>query len=219
MELDQLKNAWNKYTSTDADKHRVGEDEVRRMLKGRTKGLIARIDRNVRTGFAVMVALVLFFLIDDFYLTPTFGDGVEVPLWIYLIDALNTFFLLGTFLYFWAQYRNVKKHYSQSHDMRAVLTSSIQLLTTFRRLFYSALSVLLLVIVVSALAGFFANPDLRSEEMLAERNQTLVFGSLAILLGIVGLIFIVFHWGFRKLYGRYILQLEETLAELDEIDE
>ena len=165
------------------------------MLKGRTKGLIARIDRNVRTGFGVVVALVLFFLVDDFYLTPTFGDGVEVPFWIYLIDALNTFFLLGTFLYFWAQYRSVKKHYSQNNDMRAVLTSSVQLLGTFRRLFYSALSVLLLVIVVSALAGFFANPDLRSEEMLAERNQTLVFGSLAILLAIVALIFIVFSLG------------------------
>jgi len=217
MELDQLKNAWNKYTNTDADKHRLDEAEVRRMLKRRTKNLIDRIDRNVRIGFVAVIALVLFFVIDDFYLTPTFGDGVEVPFWIYLIDAFNTFFLVGTFLYFWQQYRNVKQHYSQSNDMRGVLSSSIQILTTFRRLFYAALSVLLLVIVVSALAGFFANPDLRSEEMLAERNYTLVFGSLAVLLAIVGVIFVIFHWGFCRLYGRYITQLKETLAELDEI--
>ena len=148
MELDQLKNAWNKFSDTQASRHRVDETELRRMLKRRTNGLIDRIDRNVRIGFSVIVAIVLFFLIDDFYLTPTFADGAQVPAWIYLIDALNTIILVGTFGFFWNQYRGVKKHYSQSNDMHQVLTDSIQALMKFRRLFYGALTVFLLVIVI-----------------------------------------------------------------------
>jgi len=218
MELDQLKSAWNSYTSSDADKHRIDETELRRMLKRRTNGLMDRIDRNVRGGFVVILALVLFFVVDDFYLTPSMEEKVEVPLWVYLMDALNTLFLFGTFLYFWLQYRNVKANYSQNSDMKRVLSSSIQLLTTYRRLFYWALCGFLLVIAISSMAGFFANPNVHSEEFLAERNHLVVFGSFAVLLGVLGLIFVVFHWGFRRLYGRYIKQLKETLTELDEIE-
>ncbi|PTN08366.1 hypothetical protein [Mangrovibacterium marinum] len=217
MELDQLKNAWNKFSDKQASRHRLDETELRRMLKRRTNGLIDRIDRNVRIGFAVIVALVLFFLIDDFYLTPTFADGATVPAWIYLIDSINTIILVGTFGFFWNQYKEAKKHYSQSNDMRQVLSDSIQALMKFRRLFYGALSVFLLVIVISALAGFFGNPDVQLETIWAERNHAVLFTGLALLVAIVALIFLVFHWGFRRLYGRYIKQLKNTLAELDEI--
>lgn len=218
MELDQLKNAWNKYSDKQASRHRVDETELRRMLKRRTNGFIERIDRNVRIGFAVIVALVLFFLIDDFYLTPTFAEGAQVPTWIYLIDALNTIMLVGTFGYFWTQYRGVKKQYSQSNDMRQVLSDSIQALMKFRRLFYGALTVFLFVIVISAVAGFFGNPDVQTEAMWAERNHSVLLASFGILLAIVSVIFLIFHWGFRRLYGRYIKQLKNTLAELDEIE-
>jgi hypothetical protein len=218
MELDQLKNAWNKFSDTQASRHRVDETELRRMLKRRTNGLIDRIDRNVRIGFSVILAFVLFFFIDDFYLTPTFAQDARVPGWIYVIDALNTIILGGTFGYFWAQYKGVKKYYSQSNDMHQVLTDSIRALVTFRRLFYGALTMFLLVIVISAVAGFFGNPDVQSEAMWAERNQLVLLSSLAILLAIVTGIFLVFHWGFRRLYGRYIRQLKNTLGELDEIE-
>jgi heme/copper-type cytochrome/quinol oxidase subunit 2 len=76
----------------------------------------------------------------------------------------------------------------------------------------------LLVIVISAVAGLFGNPDVQSEAMWAERNQLVLLSSLAILLAIVTGIFLVFHWGFRRLYGRYIRQLKNTLGELDEIE-
>lgn len=218
MELDQLKNAWNKFSDKQASRHRVDETELRRMLKRRTNGLIDRIDRNVWIGFTVIVALVLFFMIDDFYLTPKFAEGTQVPAWIYLIDALNTIILVGTFGYFWNQYKGVKNHYSQSNDMRRVLADSIQALMTFRRLFYGALTVFLFVIVISAVAGFFGNPDVKAETMLAERNQVVLLTSLGILLVIIAVIFLVFHWGFCRLYGRYIKQLKATLSELDEIE-
>jgi hypothetical protein len=41
---------------------------------------------------------------------------------------------------------------------------------------------------------------------------------MVILLASVSGLFILFRWGFRKLYGNYISKLKETLQELDEIE-
>lgn len=218
MELNDLKHAWNKFSESEADRRRVDENELQRMLNRRTSSLMDRIDRNVRIGFVVVCALVLFSVVDNIFLTPNMAEETEVPAWIYLIDALNNLFLLGTFLYFWFQYRTLKKDYSNTNDMRQVLTSSVKLLNTYRKLFYWSLTVFLFAIAVSSIAGFFANPNLESEVYFEERNQSMVFLSFALLIGILLLIFVVFHWGFRRLYGRYIKQLDATLAELDEIE-
>lgn len=218
MELNDLKHTWSKFSESEADKRRIDENELQRMLKRRTSTLMDRIDRNVRIGFIVVMALVLFFVVDNFFLTPTMAEGAEIPGWIYVFDTLNTLFLLGTFLYFWLQYRNVKKDYSNTHDMSQVLRSSVKLLTSYRKLFYWSLAVFLFAIAVSSIAGFFANPNLKSEVYFEEQNQNTVFLSFSLLIGILILIFSLFRWGFRRLYGRYINQLRETLAELDEME-
>ena len=225
MELNQLKNAWSRYSSTDADKHRLDETELHRMLKRRTNGLIDRIDRNVRIGFAAVFALVLFFMADDFFITPNFAEGALIPTWIYAIDALNTLFFLGTFLYFGLQYRGVKKQYSQSSDMRRVLGAAIQLLNTYRRLFYWALCVLLIVISVTFVTGLLFGFQVAATRLgveIDDLNTTqmihILLQGLGVLLASVAMLFFLFRWGFRRLYGRYIKQLEGTLAELDEIE-
>ncbi len=215
MELNQLKNAWNKFSDSEAKKHRIDEAELRRMLKRKANGQMERLDRNVWIGFASVIILVIFFVADDFLITPNLSDGIQVPAWIIAIDIINVTFLLGTFLYFWKQYRNTKRTLSRDKELPLVLRTTIQLLYTYRRLFYGALIVFLLVVIVSALTGFLSN--IRSEQVMAEKNQLVVFGSLALLLAIVSVIFLAFHWAFRRLYGRYIKQLECTLAELDEL--
>lgn len=215
MELNQLKNAWNKYSDSEAKKHRLDEDALRRMLKRKADGQMARLDRNVWIGFASIIVLVVFFIADDFVITPSLSDGIQVPGWIIAIDLVNVTFLLLTFIYFWKQYRNTRKNYSSDKELPMVLQSTIQLLHTYRRLFYSAVIVFLLVIIVSAVTGFLAN--LQSEQVMAEKNHWVVFSGLGMLLAIVGVIYLLFHWAFRRLYGKYIKQLESTLAELSEL--
>jgi len=225
MELDQLKDAWNKYSDSQTSRHRLDETELHRLLKRRTKGLMDRIDRNVRVGFVIVFALVLFFVLDEFVLTPSFAEGAVVPAWLFVIDALNAIFLLGTFIFFWAQYRSVKKYYSQSSDMRRALRSTIDLLSTYRRLFYWALIVLLVVISVSFLTGLVSGFEMAASrqgvniEDLNRKQMIGIFaGGIVILLSAVTVLFFLFRWGFRRLFGRYIQQLEDTLAELDEIE-
>ncbi|MFV0377674.1 MAG: hypothetical protein ACK5JD_13260, partial [Mangrovibacterium sp.] len=218
MELNDLKQTWNKFSESEADKRRIDENELQRMLKRKTGNLMDRIDRNVRIGFAVVCALVLFSLADTLFLTPNMARETEVPAWIYLIDALNNLFLLGTFVYFWLQYRSVKNNYSNTRDMGQVLRSSVKLLTSYRKLFYWSLVVFLFAIAASSVAGFFANPNFDSAVYFEEQNQNTVVLSFALLIAILLLVFSLFRWGFGRLYGRYIKQLNETLSELDEIE-
>ncbi|MCW0483621.1 hypothetical protein [Gaoshiqia sediminis] len=224
MELKDLKSAWSKYASTEASRHRLNEADLHDLLKKRTKGLIERIDRNIKIGFAFLLLLTLFFVTDDFVLTPLLSDGLKVPGWILLIDGLNTLFILGTFAYFSLSYYAVKRNYSQGNDLRQVLKSIIHILNTYRKLFYLALGILLLVFSVGFITGMFFGVEIAAHRQgvavedlnQAQMTRQMVFG-LLILLSIITGLFFLFRMGFRKLYGKYILQLEETLNELEEM--
>ena len=224
MELNDLKSAWSKYASTDANKHRLNEADLHDMMKKRTKGLIERIDRNIKIGFAFLMVLIIFFVVDDFVLTPSLSKGLKVPGWILWIDGLNTLFTLGTFVYFSLKYYAIKRTYSQSNNLRQVLQSIIRILHSYRKLFYMALAILLLVLSVGFITGMFIGV-----EMAAQRNggtiesldqaqlvRQMITG-LLMLFALVTVLFFLFRMGFRKLFGNYISKLESTLKELEEI--
>ena len=226
MELNELKTAWNKFSSKDANKHQLGEEAILNMLKKRTKNLIERIDRNIKIGFGVLILLSLFFIFDDFFLTPSLAKGIEIPFWILVIDGINTVFILGTFIYFSLSYQSVKKTYSYNNDLRNVLQSIIKILYTYQRLFYVALAILLLVLSVNFVTGLFGGVEMKADELGANMFDlgsspqmigTIILGMMILLAFISGLFFL-FHWGFRKLYGNYISELKETLQELDEME-
>ena len=140
------------------------------------------------------------------------------------IDGLNTLFILGTFVYFSLKYYTIKRTYSQSNNLRQVLQSIIRILHSYRKLFYMALAILLLVLSVGFITGMFIGV-----EMAAQRNggtienldqaqlvRQMITG-LLMLFALVTVLFFLFRMGFRKLFGNYISKLESTLKELEEI--
>jgi len=224
MKLKDLRSAWSQYSSTDASRHLLDEADLTGMLKKRTLSLIERIDRNIKIGFVIFPALSLFFILDDFVLSPSISGGDQVPGWIVLIDGLSTLFVLGTFIYFSLSYSAVKKNFSQSNDLKHVLKSIIRILETYRTLFYWALGILLLVLGIAFVTGLFSGVetaasrygvaigDLDREQMIEQMTE-----GMLILIAMIGVLFFFFRWGFRKLYGNYISKLEDTLGELEEI--
>ena len=227
MELKDLKSAWNKFSSDDASRHQLGEEAIYEMLKKRTLNLIERMERNIKIGLGVLILLTLLFVLDDFFLTPSLAENYELPpLWIQLIEGVGIFLIFGSFIYFWLSYRSATKNYSQSNDLTKVLQSIIRILDVYRKLFYLAFGILLLVLSISFITGMFMGVELKADELGANIEfvsssptmiRTLILGGVILLSTIAGL-FIVFRWGFRKLYGNYILKLKETLKELDEIE-
>jgi hypothetical protein len=79
---------------------------------------------------------------------------------------------------------------------------------------------------VSFVTGLYSGVDLKAHELgttLAdvgsspEMIKRIVLG-IVILLVFIAALFVLFSWGFRKLYGNYIFKLKETLKELNEIE-
>jgi succinate dehydrogenase hydrophobic anchor subunit len=227
MELKDLKTAWSKFSSDDASKHQLGEEAIYDLLNKRTKNLIERIDRNIKIGFGVLVLLSLMFVLDAFFFTPRLAASYETaPGWIQWMEGLGILFIAGSFVYFWLGYRSATKDYSQSNDLKKVLRAIIRMLFVYRKLFYLALGILLLVMSVSFVTGLYSGVDLKAHELgttLAdvgsspEMIKRIVLG-IVILLVFIAALFVLFSWGFRKLYGNYIFKLKETLKELNEIE-
>ncbi len=227
MELKDLKSAWNKFSSDDAYKHQLGEEAIYDLLNKRTMNLIERIDRNIKIGFGVLVLLSLMFVLDAFFLTPRLAAGYEpTPGWIQWMEGLGILFIAGSFVYFWLGYRAATNDYSQSNDLKKVLRAIVRMLYVYRKLFYLALGILLLIMSISFVTGLYSGVDLKAHELGAtlidvssspEMIRTIVLGIVIFLLFITAL-FALFSWGFRKLYGNYISKLKETLNELNEIE-
>ena len=227
MELKDLKSAWNKFSSDDANKHQLGEEAIYDLLNKRTRNLIERIDYNIKIGFAVLILLSLVFVLDAFFFTPQLESGYEsVPGWIHWMEGLGIFCILGSFAYFLTGYRAATKDYSQSNDLEKVLQAIIRILYVYRKLFYLALGILLLIMSISFVTGLYSGVDLKAHELGAsltdvssspEMIRTIVLG-IVIFMVFIAALFALFRWGFRKLYGNYIFKLKETLNELNEIE-
>lgn len=226
MKLQDLKSAWTQYSSTDASRHQLKASDLQNMLRKRTMGLIGRIDRNIRVGFVIFTALSLFFILDDFVISPMLAGGTDIPGWIILINGFSVLVIVASFIYFSISYDRAKRDYSQSNNLKDVLRSMIHIIRTYRRLFYWALGILLLVNCINFFTGLLtgieavasryrvAIEDLDHSQLLQKTAAGMV-----ILVILIVLLFFFFRWGFRKLYGRYLTQLEETLNELEEGEE
>ena len=223
MKLQDLKSAWNQYSSTDASRHRLNETDLQNMLRKRTQGLIERINRNIRIGLISFMLLSLLFILDDFVISPLLAGGTDIPFWIILINGLSILIIVGSFIYFSTCYSRAKKDYSQSNDLKYVIQSIIHILNTYRRLFYWAVGILLLVNCINFFTGLFTGIEVaasRYRVAVGDLDHTQLIRKMAIgmfiLIVLIAILFFFFRWGFRKLYGRYIKQLEETLKELEE---
>ncbi|HAQ18741.1 MAG TPA: hypothetical protein DCR40_05820 [Prolixibacteraceae bacterium] len=79
-------------------------------------------------------------------------------------------------------------------------------------------------IIISFTAGIYEGVKFKAEAApdgiinLSFGKIMLIIGvGLAILIPLISLIFFLLHRGFSNLYGRYLVKLNETIQELDEI--
>jgi hypothetical protein len=227
MDIKDLKKAWNRYSSI--EKRELDEEEIREVLRGRTRSMIEKIERNIRIGFVIIFILILFFLVDDFLITPVLVDeiseGIKVPEWVFVLDVFTNLLIVFTFIFFVIRYYKVKRECDISGALSPALKKIIHTLNIYRQMFYLAI----MVLVVSTATGFIAGMyqgviyNARTHGISLQEMST---GSLilTLLLGLAGLLiltgglYLLFRWGFRRLYGNYLIQLKETLQELNEIE-
>jgi hypothetical protein len=86
-----------------------------------------------------------------------------------------------------------------------------------------AVIILLINISVSFVAGIYEGVKFKAGAisggiitLTTSKILLLIAVSLAILIPMIVLTYLLLHWGFNRLYGRYLIKLNETLTELDE---
>ncbi len=225
MELKDLKKTWEQLSS----RKELDEDQIREMLRHRTSNLIDRIDRNVRIGFVVLFVLIVLFILDDFVFAPMLlkevSADIVIPGWLMFTSIFANTLIITTFIYFVIQYYRVKKSCDISCNLKETLVKIIGTLRIYKRLFYLALIILTISLILQFISGLFTGMHegleqkgvLLADVPLGKWFLVAVIG-LIVLIITVGGIYLLMRWGFRRLYGNYISKLKQNLSELNEID-
>ncbi len=224
MNLKDLKSAWDAYSSLEVDKHRLGKENIQEMLKNQTKSLVDRIDRNIRIGMGVLLLFIAYVLFDDLYLSKLLiPDSIKYPGWMIPFDVLSNTLIITTYLFFVIRYLKIKKSYSIDLQLKDLLIGIQETLKTYRRLFYLAVVILMINIIVSFTAGVYQGLKFKAEtvsggviNLTANKILLLIGISLLIIVPTITFSFLFLRWGFNKLYGNYVQSLDDTLNELDE---
>lgn len=226
MDLKDLKKTWDRL---DTGKE-LDENQIREMLRKKTGNLIERIDRNIRIGFVILFVLILVFALDDFLLSPKMikgvGDDFAIPQWLLFLGVFSNTLIITTFIYFVIKYYRVRRSCDIVCDLKETLIKIIDTLKIYKRLFYLALITLLIAMGSGFVTGLYKGlqagmqeQGLLFSEVPSNKLFLVISVGLGILILIVGGIFLLLRWGFRRLYGNYINKLKLTLNELQEIDE
>lgn len=225
MDLKDLKSAWSNYSSREASRHELDEPAIREMLKTRTINIVDKVERNIKINFAILFFILLLLIFGRFFISVSIPEGFEKPMWLVLLDWLNIFFLAGTFIYFIACYYSIRKRYSEIGDLRTSLKRIIKTLNTYQILFNLALFVLLAVAIVEFISGMYDGAAISahrhggsSASLDTHQLFWAIIKGVGALFVIVAIVFFSFRWGFKRLYGKYLVKLKATLRELDEIE-
>jgi len=224
MDLKDLKSAWNTYSSQEVNKHRLGKETIDDLLKNRTKSLVERIDRNIWIGMAVLLVFIGYMLFGDLYLSKMIiKETIDYPAWLNFIDVFSFILIVTTYLFFILRYLKIKRSFSIHLQLKDLLLGIQETLKTYRRMFYLAVIILMLNIIVSFVAGVYQGLKFKADSVsggiinLSSHQILVIVGiSLLIVVPIIAFSFFVLRWGFNKLYGKYLQSLSDTLKELDE---
>ncbi len=224
MELTDLKRTWDKMASN----RELDEEQLKAMLSKRTKNVIERIERNIKIGFVALFGLLLLIVLDDYIISPAMLENVslEVPRWLMFLGVFSNTLLFTTFIYFVIKYYRVKRSCDVTCDLKDTLRKTVETLSLYQRLFYLALGSLTITMALGFITGLYQESvtelesqnipfsEIQMDQLLLEILIGLIFLVVA-----VGGIFVFLRWGFRRLYGNYCHKLNQTLKELNEIDE
>jgi hypothetical protein len=226
MELNEFKQAWQKATSDNVQNKELDATKINELLRKRGKGILSRLDRNVKIGIWFLVAFFLLTLADqllpaDLFFPDNWNASLQVPRWINILEWIVNFILMLTILLFVIRYKRLQLKTLANQDLKGAIEKVLTLLDTFKKEFFLAVIILISGIGLGFLSGAHEGfESIKLSQTPSAAAIVIVVGSLLILLGlIIGSIFYIFHKGFNLLFGKYRDQLMQSLNELQENEE
>lgn len=218
MDIKDLKKAWKQVSAEDTGRAELSEEKIRELLSSRTETLMEKIDRNIRVGFAILFVIIVAIIIWDFFVTktPDSGSLPAIPVWVTYLDRTMNLLIFILFLVFVIRYQQIRKKCEVVCDLRHALEKVIKVLTTYNRLFGFVLVIFLMASASGYIAGFYKGAHVEAPSG-GYLPVTIISGIITLAV-FTGLLFLLLRWIFRKMYGKYLDQLKNTLRELDELD-
>ena len=200
MELESLKDIWNKSLPSEAE---MSGEDIRQMMRQRSKSAIAKMKRNLMIELALMILIYAYAVIQNDHFMP----GMQ---WLFVgIEVIYLF-------YFGIKYRLLSRMENPAFEVRSSLQKQLNSLENLLRFYLW--SGLLLVPMVT-LASFWIGYTYSIPGEFPRDNSLLLITSFVILL-VSTLICIPLYfftkWYIRKLYGRHIEKLKNMMNELSE---
>jgi hypothetical protein len=150
-------------------------------------------------------------------------DPIAYPGWLIPMDVFSNVIIVTTYVFFVLRYLKIKRSFSPDTQLKDLLNGILDTLKTYRRMFYLAVVILILNMIVSFTAGLYQGVKYKAdtaggglENLAASKIILIIDIGLAILIPKIALTFYLLRWGFNKLYGKYLQSLNDTLSELDE---
>jgi hypothetical protein len=221
MGVEDIREVWGRITAGSSDQQTLDEEQIRTLLGKRSRTLMERIDFNIRVGFFILLGVVSFIVLYDVVnLTgwlPAGKNPTSIPNWLIILDFVINFLIVTIFVTFFIHYFKIRSLCRDNCDIRHSLLKVIGILTIYQRLFFVTLVIIMLSSTTGFVAGYFTSirSNQTSEGFLV---PVILFGVLLIVM-FTWLLFLLLRWIFRRVYGNYLAQLRETLAELDELED
>jgi hypothetical protein len=232
MELEELKSAWDKISSENEKKLQLNEQEIQSLLEKRTFDITKKIGRNIRIGMVIILAWICLWFSLNFIITPVFEKYIDKSKlsdklmdWSFALEVFTYLLVIATIVIFWIRYNRIEKRNINSINLKSKLTSLIQILNSYKTMFYIVLIIILLFITVAFSSGFvteFNDHSISSQSAISHYSffeWIIIAVSFLLTLGIfIAIYYFLFNLFFNRLYGRYLKQLKNTLHELNEVN-
>lgn len=203
-DLDNLKNAWKTISDKGGSKS-YSADEIRRMVKGRSKNELAKIRRKIISEWTLALLL-------------SFG----MVLFVRLINPSDTkfalLFILLILTFSSVPYYNViRLKYSNHSDLKTYLTEFI---ARFEKLVQQYIRMSVFLMPLAGLGGFMLG--FHSAATQTEWHGLLKLINLLLIAGFL----VMISWGgywlqrryFTWVYGKNIQRLRDCLTDLEEVE-
>ncbi len=203
MELDDIKTLMKARLEHGVDSSAW---ELKASIKQSTRSVTGKIKRNIRleaVGFMICALAALY-------------CWLAFPSLLVRLFCIATWALCVLFgIYLRTLYKNIVFYETETGTVKQSLEQIIQIVRRFTRLYFGiSVGLLPVVYVFGCIIGYLV---LSKEGLLQNFNwsTTMLYYGIAFIIGWSVIIYFLAKWYIRKLYGNYLLQLQQQLKDIE----
>lgn len=221
MELEELKNLWDK--KNDPHSNKLEDEHILPLLKKKREDIFSQLNRSILISVGIIGIIILYNVLVNIFTPQKYLEAVPYINFISYIEFLLDVFFVIIFLNFLWTYSKIKKIEIADEHLKSILEKVLFALKSFKRTYYFGLFIAIPSFSIIFSYGMYYGIVLR----LAEQGKTItelpyqkfifmIFICSSIILAFTIGTYLLSKWLFKRLYGNYLSIIEQDLKELKE---